>query len=51
VGPKTLKKAMLYGTVTASWCVQGFSVEALAGRTRVEIDRRYDELRAICSVE
>ncbi len=49
--PKTLRKAMLYGTVTASWCVQGFSVEALAGRTRQEIDRRYDELRAICSVE
>jgi sugar/nucleoside kinase (ribokinase family) len=51
IDPKTLRKAMLYGTVTASWCVQGFSVEALAGRTRQEIDRRYDELRAICSVE
>jgi len=49
--PKTLRKARLYGTVTASWCVQGFGVEALCGRTRAEIDARYDELRAICSVE
>jgi sugar/nucleoside kinase (ribokinase family) len=48
--PKTLKQAMLYGTITASWCVQGFSVEALAGRTRGEIDERYDELLAIVSV-
>jgi hypothetical protein len=30
--------------------VQGFGVEALAGRTRPELDARYDELRAICSV-
>jgi sugar/nucleoside kinase (ribokinase family) len=49
--PRTLRKAMLYGAVTASWCVQGFGVEALAGRTRAEIERRYDELRSICSVE
>jgi sugar/nucleoside kinase (ribokinase family) len=49
--PKTLRKAMLYGTVTASWCVQGFGVEAMVGRTRTEIDRRFDELRAICSVD
>lgn len=48
--PATLRQAMLYGTVSASWCVQGFGVEALAGRTRSEIDARYDELRAICSV-
>lgn len=50
VSPSTLRRAMLYGTVTASWCVQGFSVEALANRTRAEIDERFDELRAICSV-
>lgn len=50
VEPGTLKQAMLYGTVTASWCVQGFSVEALSTRTRTEIDERYDELREICAV-
>jgi sugar/nucleoside kinase (ribokinase family) len=48
--PTTLRQAMLYGTVTASWCVQGFGVEALAGRGRREIDTRYDELRTICTV-
>jgi sugar/nucleoside kinase (ribokinase family) len=50
VQPATLRQAMLYGTVTASWCVQGFGVEALAGRGRREIDARYEELRAICTV-
>jgi sugar/nucleoside kinase (ribokinase family) len=49
--PKSLRKAMLYGTVTASFCVQGFGVESLTGRARGEIEARYDELRAICSVE
>ncbi|MDZ4772733.1 MAG: PfkB family carbohydrate kinase [Planctomycetota bacterium] len=50
VNPETLRQAMLYGTVSASWCVQGFGIEALAGRTRREIDARYDDLRAICTV-
>ncbi len=31
VQPSTLRQAMLYGTVSASWCVQGFGVEARAG--------------------
>lgn len=50
VEPATLRLAMLYGTVTASWCVQGFGVEALSGRTRREIDERFDQLRTICTV-
>jgi sugar/nucleoside kinase (ribokinase family) len=50
VQPSTLRQAMLYGTVSASWCVQGFGVEALSGRGRREIDARYDELRSICNV-
>lgn len=50
VAPATLRQAMLYGTVTASWCVQGFGVEALSGRTKREIDERYDLLRQICAV-
>src|SRR5947207_1467494 len=50
VEPKTLRKAMLYGTIMASYCVQGFSVEALLDRTRGEIDERYDELLSIVTV-
>lgn len=48
--PATLRRAMLYGTVTASMCVQGFSVDALKERTRQEIDARYRELLNIVTV-
>jgi sugar/nucleoside kinase (ribokinase family) len=48
--PQALKRAMLYGTVTASFCVEGFSVEGLAQRTRAEIETRYGELASICTV-
>lgn len=48
--PKTLRRAMLYGTVAASFCVEGFGVEALDGRSRNEIDQRYDELLTIVTV-
>ena len=46
----TLRKAMLYGTVTASFCVEGFSIEGLSGRTRTDIDKRFDELMTIVTV-
>ncbi|MCA8980806.1 MAG: sugar kinase [Planctomycetes bacterium] len=48
--PATLRKAMLHGTVTASFCVQGFSVESMTEVTREELDRRYDELLGIVTV-
>jgi sugar/nucleoside kinase (ribokinase family) len=48
--PGTLRKAMLYGTVTASFCVQGFSIEDLGGRGMGDIDERYSELLSIVSV-
>lgn len=48
--PAALRKAMLYGTITASFCVQAFSVEALTGLTRPKIDERYDELLQIVTV-
>jgi sugar/nucleoside kinase (ribokinase family) len=42
-GP-TLRRAMLYGTVTASYCVQGFGVEALTERRRAQVESRFNEL-------
>ena len=48
--PAAMRKAMVFGTVTASFCVEGFSVEALASRTRTDVDARYDELLAIVTV-
>jgi sugar/nucleoside kinase (ribokinase family) len=48
--PRALRKAMLYGTVTASFCVERFGVEALASLDRTRIDERYDELLQIVTV-
>jgi sugar/nucleoside kinase (ribokinase family) len=43
--PATLRRAMLYGTVTASYCVQGFSVEELSSHDRSSMDQRFEDLR------
>jgi len=47
IAPKTMRKAMLYGTVAASYCVEDFGVGALQGRTLRDFDGRYDELLGI----
>jgi sugar/nucleoside kinase (ribokinase family) len=47
IAPKTLRKAMLYGTVAASYCVEDFGVGALQGKSLREFDARYDELLGI----
>jgi sugar/nucleoside kinase (ribokinase family) len=54
--PRTLRRAMLYGTVTASFCVQGFSIDGLVngkgsgGRRRAQIESRFNELLDITTV-
>ena len=48
--PATLRKAMLFGTVTASFCVEAFGVEGLSTRSRTDVDARYDELLTIVTV-
>jgi sugar/nucleoside kinase (ribokinase family) len=48
--PATLRKAMVFGTVTASFCVEGFSVEGMSSRSRTDVDQRYDELLSIVSL-
>ncbi|MCA8975229.1 MAG: sugar kinase [Planctomycetes bacterium] len=40
-----LKRAVAYGTVTASLTVEGFGVDALAAADRTTIERRYHELQ------
>lgn len=47
IAPRTLRKGMLYGTVAASYCVEGFGVDALKDRTLRDFDERYDELLGI----
>ncbi len=44
IQPHTLRRAMLYGTVTASFCVEGFSVDELRKRRRPDVESRFNEL-------
>jgi sugar/nucleoside kinase (ribokinase family) len=48
--PRTLRRAMLYGTATASYCVQGFGVEGLRPHSRGKIESRFNELLDITAV-
>ena len=43
--PATLRRAMAYGTVTASLTVEQFSTAALVGAARPAVDRRFEELQ------
>ena len=47
--PKTLKEAMAYGTLAASFTVEDFSLDRLAGIDRADLDRRMDEYRQMLS--
>lgn len=48
--PATLREAMMHGTVAASFCVQGFGVRPLAGRTPEELAGRYVDLLRMVTV-
>lgn len=50
VTPDVLRKAMLHGTVTASYCVQGFSTEDIGSRKRSDLAERYDDLLSIVTL-
>ncbi len=43
--PKTLKEAMAYGTIVASFCVEDFSLDRLQQIDRASIERRMAEYR------
>lgn len=47
--PETLKRAMAYGTLTASFTVEGFSLEKLKAIHRADLDHRMDEYRRMLS--
>jgi len=48
--PEVLRRAMLHGTVTASFCVEDFGIEPLAGREGDELAARFDDLLGIVTV-
>ena len=47
--PKTLKEAMAYGTLTASFTVEDFSLDRLRKIEREDLDRRMEEYKRMLS--
>jgi sugar/nucleoside kinase (ribokinase family) len=47
--PKTLKEAMAYGTLVASFTVEDFSLDRLTAITREDLDERMNEYRRMLS--
>ena len=45
-----MKRAIAYGTVTASLTVESFGVDGLTRSTRADVDGRYDELIQFISI-
>ncbi len=45
ISEENLRRAVIYGSVMASYCVEKFGVERLTALNRFEIDRRYDAFR------
>lgn len=46
---ETIKNALVYGTLVASYCVEGFSLDRFQEIDREEIDRRLELFRTIAS--
>ncbi|MBN1974336.1 MAG: bifunctional hydroxymethylpyrimidine kinase/phosphomethylpyrimidine kinase [Sedimentisphaerales bacterium] len=46
---KSLKEAIAYGTVTASFTIEGFSLNGLSTINRADIDARFEALRKMTS--
>ncbi|HBT76606.1 MAG TPA: sugar kinase [Planctomycetaceae bacterium] len=49
IEPETIKTAIAYGTLVASFCVEGFSLDRLSAITKADLDRRLGELRQMAS--
>lgn len=51
MSPANIRKAIIYGTVMASFCVEKFSVDGMAGLEWADIDRRYRVLKEVSHFE
>jgi len=47
VDTDALRRAMIYGSVLASFCVERFSLDRLRALTRAEIDARFEDFRRL----
>ncbi len=45
--PQSLRRAIIYGSTLASFCVERFSLDRLRPLTRAEVDDRYAEFRSL----
>jgi sugar/nucleoside kinase (ribokinase family) len=50
IGEKTLKRALVYGTVMASHAVQGFGIGRLGRLTRVDVESRFEALKRMMTI-
>ena len=50
-GEKELRRAMIYGSVMGSFCVEQFGTERLQSLTRPEIDARYHQFKELMHFE
>lgn len=51
ISPENIRRAIIYGTVMASFCVEDFSVNGMASLDRIDIDRRFLVLREVALFE
>jgi len=51
ISPANLRKAVIYGSTLASFCVERFSVERLKNLTEPEIESRYQEFKELTKFE
>ncbi len=49
LSPATIKRALAFGTVVASYTISDFSLDGLKRTTREQIDTRYEKLKAAMS--
>ena len=51
LGPQAVRRAMFYGSVMASFCVEAFSLDRLRALTQGEIEARYRAFRDLTHFE
>ncbi len=51
IDPMALRRAVVHGTVSASFAVETFSVEGIASATREAVDERYEAIRSLVAIE
>src|SRR5262249_55669470 len=47
IGPLAMRRAMIHGTATASFCVEGIGTAKVAGLSRAVVAERVDAIRAV----